>query len=134
MHEGEDPRFLKVVTTAKHFAAYDCENCYPFDDVKRGGFNANVTDQDMVEYYLPAWRVAIETAKVESIMCAYNAINGIPACGNSLTMTTIAREEWNFEGFFVSDCSAIDDVAFTNWAKENVNGRPDRQAAQAILS
>eukprot|EP01062_Namystynia_karyoxenos_P069458 TRINITY_DN64953_c0_g1_i1.p1 TRINITY_DN64953_c0_g1~~TRINITY_DN64953_c0_g1_i1.p1 ORF type:complete len:899 (+),score=303.63 TRINITY_DN64953_c0_g1_i1:73-2769(+) len=126
MQEGEDTRYLKVVSTAKHFVAYDCENC---DGIDRGLFDAKVPDADFVDYYLPQWRAAIRDARVQSIMCSYNGVNGVPACGNDLTMNQIARGEYGFDGFFVSDCGAFGDPFFTKYAIERF-GRNYTQAKQ----
>ena len=111
-HGFQDPTYLKVVSTAKHYADYDQEGNFGVD---RGSFDANVTEQDQVEYYWPAWRSAIQSGNVQSIMCSYNAVNGVPSCGNDYFMNEIARGEWGFDGYFVSDCGAISDGAFTNY-------------------
>ena len=58
---------------------------------------------------MPAFRATIVDAKAGSIMCAYNAIYGQPACGSDLLMQTILRGYWNFQGFVTSDCGAVDD-------------------------
>eukprot|EP01084_Bolivina_argentea_P243622 408373_1 len=109
MQFGEDEKYLKVVSTAKHYADYDQEGNY---GTIRQAFNANVSMQDQVEYYWPAWRSAIQTGRVKSIMCSYNAVNNVPSCGNDYFMNQVARKEWGFDGFFVSDCGAIGDTAF----------------------
>jgi hypothetical protein len=197
MQEGPDSRYLKVVSTAKHYADYDLEGnggigkkniedpwqtslvadhfsftlfsfvsslfrfqsrhltfpavpsnstCLfglnslshladtpnrPFAD--RGAFNAIVTDQDQVEYYWPAWRAAAEGAHVQSIMCSYNAVNGVPSCGNSLFMNTVLRGQFQFDGFAVSDCGAIGDAAFTKYIL-SIHGTPETQAATALTA
>eukprot|EP00484_Ammonia_sp_Unknown_P005082 CAMPEP_0197074090 /NCGR_PEP_ID=MMETSP1384-20130603/210934_1 /TAXON_ID=29189 /ORGANISM="Ammonia sp." /LENGTH=946 /DNA_ID=CAMNT_0042512931 /DNA_START=16 /DNA_END=2857 /DNA_ORIENTATION=- len=136
MQNGEDTKYMKVVSTAKHYADYDQEGNYGTD---RGSFDANVTMQDQVEYYWPAWRTAIQTAKVQSIMCSYNAVNSMPSCGNDYFMNQVARDEWGFDGFFVSDCGAIGDGAFTRYIQQTY---PDdsqtvqqyEQAKQAITA
>ena len=98
MENGEDHRYTKVVSTAKHYADYDQEGNY---GTNRGSFDANVSMQDQVEYYWPQWRSAIQVGKVKSIMCSYNAVNNMPSCGNDYFMNEVARGEWNFDGFFV---------------------------------
>eukprot|EP01084_Bolivina_argentea_P243621 408372_1 len=112
MQFGEDEKYLKVVSTAKHYADYDQEGNY---GTIRQAFNANVSMQDQVEYYWPAFRAAVQTGLVNSIMCSYNGVNYIPSCGNDYFMNEIARGEWGFDGFFVSDCGAVADQAFRTY-------------------
>lgn len=105
LQEGEDPRYVKAASTAKHFSAYDMESS---DGTWRGAFDALVSDHDLVEYYWPPFRSAVQRAHVQSIMCSYNAVNGIPSCANDFFNNEIVRGQWGFDGFFVSDCGAID--------------------------
>ena len=100
----DDSKYLKVVSTCKHFSAYDLEN---WNGTNRQYFDARVSDQDLVDYYWVPFRSCVERAHVQSIMCSYNAVNGVPSCANSLFMNDIARGEWGFDGFFVSDCGAV---------------------------
>jgi len=129
MQEGDDPRYLKVVSTAKHFADYDLEGN---GGVDRTSFDALVSDKDQVEYYWPAFRAAIEGAHIKSIMCSYNAINGVPACGNDLFMNEVARNQWQFDGFIVSDCGAIGDGAFQNYICKYYNCSADYTVRQGL--
>jgi beta-glucosidase len=97
-------------------AADDIEDNEP---VGRVAFTANVTQRDLVSYYLPAWRAAAPIAK--STMCSYNAIDindgrgGVPACGNDLMMNQIYREQFLFSGFIVSDCDSIGEPSFEQY-------------------
>ena len=86
--------------------------------------------QDQVEYYWPAWRTAIQAGKIAAIMCSYNAVNGVPSCGNDYFMNQVAREEWGFGGFIESDCSAISDQAFTQYIERTYS---KNNSAQQIL-
>ena len=115
MRNGPDTRYIKVVSTAKHYADYDQEGNF---GINRLQFNANVSDQDQVEYYWPAFRAAIQNGGVDSIMCSYPSINGVPACGNDFFMNQIARKEWGFDGFFISDEGALSDQAFINYVNK----------------
>ena len=131
MQEGEQDKYTKVVSTGKHFVDYDQEGN---GGVDRGDFNAIVNDQDQVEYYFPAWRAAAEGAHIQSVMCSYNAINNVPACGNDLFMNGVLREQFQFDGFIVSDCGAIADAAFTRYVNEHLNGSKTEQASLGITA
>lgn len=97
--EGEH---LKCAACAKHFAVHSGP------EEQRHSFDAKVTREDLEQTYLPAFRALVEEAKVESVMGAYNRVNGEPACG-SPTLQKFLRGDWGFEGHFVSDCWAIYD-------------------------
>jgi xylan 1,4-beta-xylosidase len=88
LQRGEDERYLKIAADCKHFDAYDLED---WNGTDRFHFDAIVSDQDLVETYLPPFESCIRDAKVASIMCSYNAINGVPACANRFLLETIAR-------------------------------------------
>jgi beta-D-xylosidase 4 len=88
LQRGDDERYLKIAADCKHYAAYDLEAWYGAD---RSYFNAIVSDQDLVETYLAPFETCIRDAKVASIMCSYNSINGIPACAQRFLLQTIAR-------------------------------------------
>lgn len=97
--EGE---YLKTAACAKHF----CVHSGP--ENLRHHFNAVVNKKDMYETYLPAFKDLVD-ANVESVMGAYNRVNGEPACANNYTMNEILRGKWGFKGHYVSDCWAIRD-------------------------
>ncbi len=113
MQHGEDERYIKVISTAKHYADYDQEGTY---GINRLAFDANVSMQDQVEYYWPAFRAAVQVGGVKSIMCSYPSINGVPACGNDFFMNEVARNQWGFDGYFISDEGALADQAFQKYA------------------
>jgi len=85
---GEDERYLKVAANCKHFAAYDLDN---WNGIDRIYFNAIVSNQDLIETYLPPFESCIRDAKSASIMCSYNSVNGIPSCANQFLLQTIVR-------------------------------------------
>ena len=93
---------LKVAACAKHFAAHSGP------EALRHGFNAEVSEKDMEETYLPAFRALVREAGVEAVMGAYNRTNGEPCCASDALMKKL-RGDWGFEGHFVSDCWAIRD-------------------------
>jgi beta-glucosidase len=103
--QGDDPRYLKVVSTAKHFAVHSG----PESD--RHAFDAVVSAHDLEDTYLPAFRTLIVDAKADSVMCAYNSIDGSPACANTMLLQQKLKQDWHFNGFVVSDCGAVTDVA-----------------------
>ncbi|KAI1122245.1 beta-xylosidase [Nemania abortiva] len=97
----------KVIATCKHYAAYDLERWH---GLTRYEFDAIVTMQDLVEYYLPPFQQCARDSKVKSIMCSYNSVNGTPACASTYLMETVLRDfwEWNDENQYItSDCNAI---------------------------
>ena len=105
--QGEDARYVKVAADCKHYAGYDLENWHGHD---RSGYDALITNQDLVETYLPSFKACLKDANVASIMCSYNAVNGIPACANEFLMNQVARGRWGWDGWITSDCGALDGV------------------------
>jgi beta-glucosidase len=109
--QGDDPRYLKVVSTPKHFAVHSGP------EPERHGFDAKASQGDLEATYLPAFRAVVEEGKAEGIMCAYNRTNGEPCCANQ-KLYELLRGEWKFKGHVVSDCGAIDDIyKFHHFAK-----------------
>lgn len=102
--QGNHPRYLKVVATPKHYAVHSG----PEPD--RHHFDARVSEYDLENTYLPAFRAAVVEAKAESIMCVYNAVNGAPGCASAELLQKRLRDGWGFQGYVVSDCGAIGDI------------------------
>ncbi len=94
---------LKTAACAKHFAVHSGP------EAVRHSFDAKVSKKDLRETYLPAFKALVREAKVESVMGAYNRVNGEPACGSKTLLRDILRDEWGFEGHVVSDCWALRD-------------------------
>lgn len=101
--QGEDPVYLKAAACAKHFAVHSGP------EPTRHSDNFNPAAYDLWDTYLPAFRELIVNANVAGVMCAYNAIDNQPCCGNDQLMNDILRKQWNFKGYVTSDCWAIDD-------------------------
>jgi beta-glucosidase len=101
--QGDDPRYLKVVSTPKHYAVHSGP------EPERHGFDAIASERDLWETYLPAFRATVVEGKAAAVMCAYNRTNGEPCCANK-RLNEILRKEWGFSGHVVSDCGAIDDM------------------------
>ncbi len=102
--QGDDPRYLKVVATPKHYAVHSGP------EPERHAFDARVSEADMVDTYLPAFRATVVEGKAESVMCVYNAVNGTPGCASGDLLQARLREQWGFGGYVVSDCGAVDDI------------------------
>lgn len=95
--QGADPRYLKVVSTPKHFAANNEEH-------NRFKCNPQIYEKQLREYYLPAFEACIKDGKAASIMSAYNAVNDVPCTCNPWLLTHVLRDDWGFDGYVVSDC------------------------------
>ncbi|MBO9713260.1 MAG: glycoside hydrolase family 3 C-terminal domain-containing protein [Sphingomonas sp.] len=102
--QGEDPRYFHAIATPKHFAVHSGP------EPLRHGFNVDPSPRDLWETYLAAFRRTITEGKAYSLMCAYNAVDGKPACANDMLLGQVLRGAWGFKGFVTSDCGAIDDV------------------------
>jgi len=102
--QGTDNRYLKVVATAKHFAVHSGP------ESERHGFNAVISPYDLADTYLPAFRKLVVDAHAASVMCAYNSVDGAPACASPMLLQQILHRDWQFDGYVVSDCAAITDV------------------------
>src|SRR3954452_6532801 len=102
--QGDDPRYYRAISTPKHYAVHSGpEPTRHFADV-------NVSKHDMEDTYLPAFRAAVTEGRAGSVICAYNAIDGEPACANQLLLQRTLRGAWKFGGYVVSDCSAVHDI------------------------
>ncbi len=101
--QGDDEKYMKAAACAKHFAVHSGP------EELRHEFNAEVSEQDLYETYLPAFQALVQEAGVETVMGAYNRVNGEPCCGSRTLLHDILREKWGFDGHVVSDCWAIKD-------------------------
>ena len=101
--QGDDPKYYKVIATAKHFAVHSGP------EPERHTFDAWPSEKDLYETYLPAFESLVKDAKVYSVMGAYNRIYGTPCCASDLLLEKILRGSWGFDGYVVSDCGAISD-------------------------
>jgi len=101
--QGDDPRYLKTVSTPKHFAVHSGP------EVLRHRLNVPVSPHDFADTYTPAFRATIMEGKADSVMCAYNSVRSEPACANHLLFDAL-RNKWGFKGYVVSDCWAISDL------------------------
>jgi len=95
--QGDDSRYLKIVSTPKHFAANNEEH-------NRFVCNPQISEKQLREYYLPAFEACVREGKSASIMSAYNALNDVPCTLNAWLLTKVLRQDWGFRGYVVSDC------------------------------
>ncbi len=124
--QGDDPNYYRVIATPKHYAVHSGP------ESERHRFNVEPSQHDLWETYLPAFRKTIVEAKADSIMCAYNAIDGRPACASDLLLKQILRGDWSFKGFVTSDCGAVDD--FFEAKAHHTSASPEAAAAAGVLA
>ena len=118
--QGTDPHYYRAISTPKHYAVHSGpEPTRHFTDV-------DVSKHDMEDTYFPAFRAAVTEGHAGSVMCAYNAINGEPACANQFLLQHTLRGAWKFGGYVVSDCGAVHDIF------EGHRYRPSQPQASAI--
>jgi beta-glucosidase len=121
--QGDDKTYLKAAACAKHFAVHSGP------ESSRHTYNASVSNYDLWDTYLPAFHELVVNANVAGVMCAYNAFEGQPCCGNDIVLTDILRNQWKFTGYVTSDCWAIAD--FYNHHKTHPDAA--HAAADAVI-
>ena len=102
--QGDDPSYLKVVATPKHYAVHSGP------EAERHSFDAVVSRRDLLETYLPAFQACVQEGGAASVMGAYNRTNGEPCCASPTLLGAFLRGAWGFDGYVVSDCGAIADI------------------------
>jgi len=105
--QGTDPKYLKTVSTPKHFALNNSE-------FNRHTGSSEADEQLLFEYYLPAFEATVREGQAFSVMAAYNRVNGVPASANSFLLDELLRKNWGFAGYVVSDCDAVSDIYYTH--------------------
>ena len=121
--QGNDPRYLKLVATVKHFAVHSGP------ESTRHSATVCPTDYDLYETYLPHFERTIKEGGAYSVMCAYQRLRGIPCCGSQF-LENILRNNWDFKGYIVSDCGAIQD--FYEKKAHNMVATPEESSAMAV--
>jgi beta-glucosidase len=101
--QGDDPKYFLTISTPKHYAVHSGP------EPLRHEFNVDVSPQDLEDTYLPAFRATVVEGHADSVMCSYNAVDGVPACANKMLLQHFLRGDWHFQGFVTSDCGAIRD-------------------------
>jgi beta-glucosidase len=119
--QGDHPKFLKTAACAKHYAVHSGP------EGLRHEFNAVVSDKDLYETYLPAFKALVDV-NVESVMCAYNRTDNEPCCGSNRLLTRILRNDWGFKGHVVSDCGALANIH----GDHHFTATPEQTVALAI--
>jgi beta-glucosidase len=102
--QGDNDKYLKVISTPKHYVVHSGP------EPLRHVFNAEISQRDFMDTYLPAFEACIKEGKAKSIMGAYNRFRGESCCGSPYLLTHIIRDQWGFDGYVVSDCGAIYDI------------------------
>jgi beta-glucosidase len=102
--QGDDPRYYRVISTPKHFAVHSGP------EPSRHSIDVKVSKHDMEDTYLPAFRATVTDGQAASVMCAYNRVNGEPACASTFLLEDQLRGAWQFKGYVVSDCDAVSDI------------------------
>ena len=102
--QGDDPRYYRTISTPKHYAVHSGP------ESTRHAANVPASKHDMLDTYLPAFRATVTEGKAGSIMCAYNSIDGQPACANEFLLVDQLRDKWAFQGYVVSDCGAVRNI------------------------
>lgn len=118
--QGDDPKYYRVIATPKHYAVHSGP------ESTRHTADVTVSKHDELDTYLPAFRATVTEAKAGSVMCAYNDINGQPACANDFLLKDQLRGKWQFKGYVVSDCGAVVDIY------RNHHYKPSQPEASAV--
>ena len=124
MQGGEDPRYCKAVANCKHFAAYDLEQWEGYSPLS---FNAVVSDQELVEYFLVLFERCVRDARAGSIMCSSNAVNGVPACADGFLLQTVARELWASVRWRTAGWCPTATASAPSWARSTSSTRRRRR-------
>jgi beta-glucosidase len=121
--QGSDSKYLKAIATPKHFAVHSGP------ESTRHTADVQVSRHDLEDTYLPAFRATVMEAKAQSVMCAYNSVNGQPACANGTLLQEHLRKDWGFQGYVVSDCGAAADIFIPDGHKFAPNAQAGVTAA-----
>ena len=122
MQGRSDPRLLKTVATAKHFAVHSGP------EADRHSFDARPSEHDLADTYLPQFEAAVREAHVGSVMAAYNRVDGAPSAASARLLDETLRKAWGFAGYVVGDCGAVDDI----FASHHAAPSPEAAAAMAL--
>jgi len=124
--QGSDPDHPLAIATPKHYAVHSGP------ESTRHRIDVTPTPYDLEDTYFPAFRATITEAHADSLMCAYNALYGVPACANTMLLEDTLRKAWHFKGFVTSDCGAVDD--FFEPTAHHTSPDATHAAATAVLA
>ncbi len=110
--QGTHPKYLQAVATVKHFIANNTEH-------NRYTYRPAISERDLREHYMPAYKAAVQDAAVQSIMTAYNGVNDVPCSASRWLLTDLLREEWGFRGTVVTDVGAPERLVSTHEYADN---------------
>ncbi|MBR5724548.1 MAG: glycoside hydrolase family 3 C-terminal domain-containing protein [Bacteroidales bacterium] len=99
--QGNDPKYYKTHACAKHYAVHSGP------EPLRHTYDARVSQRDLWETYLPAFKKLVVDGDVREVMCAYNRYEGVPCCANDRLLIDILRDKWGYEAIVLTDCDAI---------------------------
>ena len=119
--QGDNPKYLKAISTPKHFVANNSE-------FNRHTGSFDIKKRWLREYYFPAFGAAVEKGGAFSVMGAYNSLNGVPVCANDWLLNDVLRKQWGFKGYVVSDCGAISDIV----KRHKYETDPEKAVAMAV--
>jgi beta-glucosidase len=122
--QGDDPNYMLAMACAKHYAVHSGP------EADRHRFDAQPSERDLHETYLPQFEQVVREGRVGGVMGAYNALNGVPDCANYFLLTDLLRKQWGFDGYVVSDCDAIHDIWGQN--QHHYVNTPEEAAAAAV--
>src|SRR5207253_2902433 len=114
--QGDDPKYYRVISTPKHFAVHSGP------EPARHSMDVPASKHDMEDTYLAAFRATVMEGQAGSVMCAYNRVNGEPACANTFLLQDQLRGAWKFNGYVVSDCDAVVDIFSGHHYTKNMAG------------
>ena len=112
-NEDGTNKYLKVISTLKHYAANNSE-------YNREDGSSTVSNQYLRDYFTRAFKKVIQSTDINSVMSAYNMVNGVPSSGSYYLLDTLLRKTFGFDGYVVSDCGAIGIIS----AKQNHYWKP----------
>jgi len=120
--QGGDSKYFKTIATPKHYAVHSGP------EPLRHQFDAITNYRDLAETYTPAFKACIAEGGAYSVMCAYQRYLGTPCCASDSLLQKLLRDKWNFKGYVVSDCGAINDI----YANHKYVDSPEEAAALAV--
>ena len=119
--QGNDDRYYKTHACAKHYAVHSGP------EPLRHRMDVSVSQRDLWETYLPAFKALVTEADVREVMCAYHRYESIPCCSNERLLVDILREKWGYEAIVLTDCDAINNY----YTKGQHETQPDAKHASA---